>query len=73
MDVGTAPDSSRLLSQPERTLEDDSLPWRGNERVLVNVTMLENAGRYPLEQPRLDQLVAAAYDFCIEVTRNQQG
>lgn len=42
------------------------------KRVPVKVTMLENAGHYPLEQPGLDQLVAAAYDFCLDVTSERR-
>lgn len=34
--------------------------------VPVKVTMLENAGHYPLEQPGLLQMVTAIHDFCVE-------
>jgi alpha-beta hydrolase superfamily lysophospholipase len=39
------------------------------KRVPVKITLLENAGHYPLEQPGLDQMVAAIYDFYLDVTR----
>jgi alpha-beta hydrolase superfamily lysophospholipase len=58
-----------LLTQPAR---DQWTPLHLSElflarikRVPVKVTMLENAGHYPLEQPGLDQMVDAVYDFCI--------
>ncbi|MDF0528660.1 alpha/beta fold hydrolase [Tsukamurella sp. 8F] len=35
-------------------------------RVPVTTVMLDNAGHYPLEQPGLDQMVAAVTEFCIE-------
>ncbi len=35
-------------------------------KVPVTTVMLENAGHYPLEQPGLDQMVAAIADFCSE-------
>lgn len=37
-------------------------------RVPVDTVLLENAGHYPLEQPGLDQLVAAVNAFCAGVT-----
>jgi alpha-beta hydrolase superfamily lysophospholipase len=37
-------------------------------RVPVKVTMLDNAGHYPLEQPGLNQMVGAVRDFCVELT-----
>ncbi|WP_423380170.1 hypothetical protein [Burkholderia sp. LMG 32019] len=37
-------------------------------RVPVSVTMLENAGHYPLEQPGLSQMVDAIDAFYREVT-----
>lgn len=39
------------------------------KRVPVKVTMLENAGHYPLEQPGLNQMVDAVYNFCLDVIR----
>jgi alpha-beta hydrolase superfamily lysophospholipase len=39
------------------------------KRVPVKVTMLENAGHYPLEQPGLNQMVDAIHDFCLDVIR----
>lgn len=38
-------------------------------RVPVKVTMLENAGHYPLEQPGLNQMVDAIHAFCLDVIR----
>jgi len=38
-------------------------------RVPVKITMLENAGHYPLEQPGLNQMVDAVHSFCLDVTR----
>jgi alpha-beta hydrolase superfamily lysophospholipase len=39
------------------------------KHVPVKVTMLENAGHYPLEQPGLNQMVDAVYNFCLDVIR----
>jgi len=38
-------------------------------RVPVKTVMLENAGHYPIEQPGLDQMVAAIAAFCGDVAR----
>lgn len=38
-------------------------------RVPVRTVMLENAGHYPIEQPGLDQMVAAIADFCGGIAR----
>ena len=62
-----------LLTQPEQDrwtpLHLSQLFLRRIKHVPVKVTMLENAGHYPLEQPGLDQMVSAIHDFCLEVTQ----
>ncbi|RZF25414.1 alpha/beta fold hydrolase [Paraburkholderia sp. UYCP14C] len=62
-----------LLTQPQQDrwtpLHLSQLFLQRVKRVPVKITMLENAGHYPLEQPGLNQMVAAVHDFCIEVTR----
>jgi alpha-beta hydrolase superfamily lysophospholipase len=39
------------------------------KHVPVKVTMLDNAGHYPLEQPGLNQMVNAVHAFCLDVIR----
>jgi alpha-beta hydrolase superfamily lysophospholipase len=60
-----------LLTQPARdqwTPLHLSRPFLDRIRhVPVKVTMLENAGHYPLEQPGLNQMVTAVRDFCMDV------
>jgi pimeloyl-ACP methyl ester carboxylesterase len=60
-----------LLTQPAQDrwtpLHLSELFLRRVKRVPVKVTMLENAGHYPLEQPGLNQMVTAIYDFCLDV------
>lgn len=60
-----------LLTQPAQDrwtpLHLSQLFLQRIRRVPVKVTMLENAGHYPLEQPGLQQMVAAVHDFCVEV------
>ncbi|KWB41687.1 lysophospholipase [Burkholderia cepacia] len=62
-----------LLTQPAQDrwtpLHLSQLFLRRINHVPVKVTMLENAGHYPLEQPGLQQMVAAVHDFCLELTR----
>jgi alpha-beta hydrolase superfamily lysophospholipase len=62
-----------LLTQPAQDrwtpLHLSQLFLERVKRVPVKVAMLENAGHYPLEQPGLNQMVAAVHDFCIDVTR----
>ena len=62
-----------LLTQPAQDqwtpLHLSQLFLRRIKHVPVKVTMLENAGHYPLEQPGLDQMVTAVDDFCVDVTR----
>jgi alpha-beta hydrolase superfamily lysophospholipase len=60
-----------LLTQPAA---DRWTPLHLSERVLgrirkvpVQTVMLENAGHYPIEQPGLDQMVAAVAGFCARV------
>lgn len=64
-----------LLTQPAQDrwtpLHLSQLFLQRIRRVPVKVTMLENAGHYPLEQPGLNQMVDAVYDFCIDVTRER--
>jgi len=61
-----------LLTQPAQDhwtpLHLSQLFLQRIKRVPVKVTMLENAGHYPLEQPGLNQMVVAVRDFCIDVT-----
>ena len=57
-----------LLTQPAADrwtpLHLSELFLKRISRVPVKTVMLENAGHYPLEQPGLDQMVAAIYEFC---------
>jgi alpha-beta hydrolase superfamily lysophospholipase len=65
-----------LLTQPAQDrwtpLHLSQLFLQRIRHVPVKVTMLENAGHYPLEQPGLDQMVAAVHDFCVDVTRGHR-
>ena len=60
-----------LLTQPAQDpwtpLHLSELFLRRVTRVPVKTVMLENAGHYPIEQPGLDQMVAAIHAFCTEV------
>lgn len=62
-----------LLTQPAQDhwtpLHLSKLFLQRIKHVPVTVTMLENAGHYPLEQPGLNQMVTAIHDFCLAVTR----
>jgi alpha-beta hydrolase superfamily lysophospholipase len=62
-----------LLTQPAQdrwTPLHLSEPFlRRIRHVPVRTTMLENAGHYPIEQPGLDQMVAAIHDFCGEIVQ----
>ncbi|MEM5432148.1 alpha/beta hydrolase [Cupriavidus oxalaticus] len=62
-----------LLTQPAQDrwtpLHLSELFLRRVRRVPVKVTMLKNAGHYPLEQPGLNQMVTAIHDFYLDVTR----
>lgn len=64
-----------LLTQPAQDrwtpLHLSELFLQRIRHVPVTVTMLENAGHYPLEQPGLDQMVAAIHDFCVDVALKQ--
>lgn len=60
-----------LLTQPA---EDRWSPWQLSEltlrrigRVPVEVTVLEGAGHYPLEEPGLGQMVDAVHRFCMKL------
>lgn len=57
-----------LLTQPAQDswtpLALSELFLRRISRVPVKTVVLENAGHYPLEQPGLDQMVAAIHAFC---------
>jgi alpha-beta hydrolase superfamily lysophospholipase len=57
-----------LLTQPAQDrwtpLHLSELFLRRVARVPVKTLMLQGAGHYPLEQPGLDQMVAAVHDFC---------
>ncbi|MCG5078898.1 alpha/beta hydrolase [Paraburkholderia tagetis] len=63
-----------LLTQPAQDrwtpLHLSQLFLQRIKRVPVAVTMLENAGHYPLEQPGLNQMVTAIHDFCVDATRD---
>lgn len=62
-----------LLTQPAQDrwtpLHLSQLFLQRIRHVPVTVTMLENAGHYPLEQPGLNQMVTTIHDFCVDVTR----
>lgn len=67
-----------LLTQPVQDpwtpLELSEFFLRRVTRVPVKTVMLENAGHYPIEQPGLDQMVAAIHSFCTEiVAAGQRG
>jgi len=64
-----------LLTQPA---EDRWSPWELSEltlrrigRVPVEVTILEGAGHYPLEEPGLGQMVDAVHKFCMNLLEVQ--
>jgi hypothetical protein len=40
--------------------------------VPAKTVMLENAGHYPIEQPGLNQMVAAIHDLCVDVARGRE-
>ena len=64
-----------LLTQPAQDhwtpLHLSELFLRRIKRVPVKTVMLENAGHYPIEQPGLNQMVAAINDFCAGIARSQ--
>jgi pimeloyl-ACP methyl ester carboxylesterase len=62
-----------LLTQPAQDhwtpLPLSELFLKRFKRVPVQTVMLENAGHYPIEQPGLNQMVAAIHDFCAAIAR----
>ena len=63
-----------LLTQPAQDhwtpLHLSELFLKRITRVPVTTVMLENAGHYPLEQPGLNQMVAAVHEFCSRITHS---
>jgi alpha-beta hydrolase superfamily lysophospholipase len=60
-----------LLTQPAQDhwtpLHLSELFLRRIKQVPVKTVMLENAGHYPIEQPGLQQMVAAIHTFCVDI------
>ena len=65
-----------LLTQPAddhwSPLHLSELFLRRIKRVPVKTVLLENAGHYPIEQPGLDQMVAAINEFCSKIARGDK-
>jgi len=65
-----------LLTQPAQDpwtpLHLSELFLKRVKRVPVKTVMLENAGHYPIEQPGLNQMVAAIHDLCVDVARGRE-